>query len=540
MRRLALLTPLLLACHASPLSFWRQIEGTAASLHGVLQGWAQMSDQSFGPALAVPQILDYVKQAVFPKPDPSTSWTYPEAQFIEQDGIVYEAVWYSEFPDHRLRMKSPKLCDDVVQYSGYLDVKGGAHSLFFWFFESRSDPSNDPLMLWLNGGPGCSSSTGLLFELGPCAIADDGRNTTHNPHSWTSNANVIFLDQPVAVGYSYSHDGSSVNTTPVAAEDVWAFLQLFLVRHPKYAHAPFHLAAESYGGHYAPHIASVIHKKNRQLALISAPSQPKINLASVIIGNGLTDPYAQFGSIPDYACKGPYPIFEEDSFQCSALYTKSSTCERLIRSCYNFNSKWTCLPAALYCWTQMYGSFQNLGLNPYDVRKKCDRVADGPLCYKPLQWIETYMNQPDIKAELGASRDVEFQSCNEEVTRAFLGQGDSMHNSAVLLPELLSDGIRLLAYSGNADFMCNFMGIEAWMERLESPFQADFTAAKSVNWTMGDKSVGIVRSAGGAAHSAGNYTFVQMFDSGHMVPHDQPEAALQMITRWVSGKAISQ
>ena len=70
---------------------------------------------------------------------------------------------------------------------------------------------------------------------------------------------MIFLDQPVNVGYSYSDDGSSVSTSPVAAEDVYAFLQLFLNRYPEYASAPFHLAAESYGGTYAPNIASVIH-----------------------------------------------------------------------------------------------------------------------------------------------------------------------------------------------------------------------------------------------------------------------------------------
>jgi len=537
MRYLPFLFPLFLGCYASLSPIWTQIEETAGGICGVLQGWAEMTDQTFGLALTVPRVVDYVRQKFFSTPD-SPSWTPTETQFIEENGIVYEAVSYSEFPEYRLRMKSPRLCDDVLQYSGYLDVNGGAHSLFFWFFESRSDPSNDPLMLWLNGGPGCSSTTGLLLELGPCSISDEGHNTTYNPHSWTSTANMIFLDQPVAVGYSYAQDGSSVNTTPVAANDVWAFLQLFLIRHPKYANAPFHLAAESYGGHYAPHIASVIHKKNQQVALASAPSQLKINLASVIIGNGLTDPYVQFGKIADYACKGPYPVFEEDSFQCSALYSKTSTCERLVRACYSFNSKLTCVPAALYCWSQMYGSFQTLGLNPYDVRKKCDRVADGPLCYKQMQWIETYMNQPQIKAELGARNELEYLSCNEEVTRAFLGQGDSMHNSATLLPELLADGIRLLAYSGNADFMCNYMGIEAWMEQLDSPLQAAFVSSKPMNWTIGGKPVGSVRSAGATKNFAGNYTFVQLFESGHMVPFDQPEAAAQMIDRWVSGKSI--
>ncbi|KAJ7828852.1 serine carboxypeptidase-domain-containing protein, partial [Mycena olivaceomarginata] len=112
------------------------------------------------------------------------------------------------------------LCDtSVKQYSGYLDIADDKH-LFFWFFESRNSPSTDPLVLWLNGGPGCSSSTGLLFELGPCSIANEGKNTTFNKHSWTSSANMIvsrnslvvasltgiqFLDQPVNVARGARH-----------------------------------------------------------------------------------------------------------------------------------------------------------------------------------------------------------------------------------------------------------------------------------------------------------------------------------------------
>lgn len=226
------------------------------------------------------------------------------------------------------------------------------------FFESRNSPEKAPLTLWLNGGPGCSSITGLLFELGPCSIADEGKNTTFNPYSWTTHSNVIFLDQPVNVGYSYSDDGSKVDTSPVAAEDVYAFLELFLERYPKYADAPFHIAAESYGGRYAPTIASVIHKKNKELALATRPTPrvKKINLASIILANGLTDPYEQFASVPTWACEGPYPVYDDpEGAQCQALRAKVPTCQRLIQSCYNFDSKWTCVPAGAYCNSQIMG-----------------------------------------------------------------------------------------------------------------------------------------------------------------------------------------
>jgi len=92
------------------------------------------------------------------------------------------------------------------------------------------------------------------------------------------------------------------------------------------------------------------------------------------------------------------------------------------------------------------------GLNLYDVRRKCDRSedADGPLCYKQLGWIETWMNDARNKAALGANPSRTFESCNMETNQAFMYQGDGMHNSALLLPELINDGVRLLVYAGNA------------------------------------------------------------------------------------------
>lgn len=139
--------------------------------------------------------------------------------------------------------------DKVKQYSGYLDDDEDDKHLFYWFFESRNDPENDPVVLWLNGGPGCSSLTGLFMELGPSSITKDG-DVKYNPSSWNANASVIFLDQPVNVGYSYS--GSSVSNTVAAGKDVYALLTLFFKQFPQYSHQRFHISGESYAGHYIP------------------------------------------------------------------------------------------------------------------------------------------------------------------------------------------------------------------------------------------------------------------------------------------------
>jgi cathepsin A (carboxypeptidase C) len=155
-----------------------------------------------------------------------------------------------------------------------------------------------------------------------------------------------------------------VSTSPVAGEDVHAFLQLFLARYPKYAKAPFHIAAESYGGTYAPNIATVVHKANKAVDVAPVPGVKKINLHSIVLANGLTDPYTQMASVPDYACDGPFPMFEDpDGAQCQSLRSKVPTCQRLIKSCYDYGSRFACVPAALYCNSQLYGPLQRA--SPY-------------------------------------------------------------------------------------------------------------------------------------------------------------------------------
>ncbi|KAF8183771.1 carboxypeptidase C [Mycena galopus ATCC 62051] len=508
-----------------------------------LDGISRVSGFASGDAYhVVDEWLDDAKKAILRGKKNLEKWYHDGKEFIKQNELLYELVSHPSFDEHQLRVTEPELCDtSVKQYSGYLDIADDKH-LFFWFFESRNSPSTDPLVLWLNGGPGCSSSTGLLFELGPCSIANEGQNTTFNKHSWTSSANMIFLDQPVNVGFSYADDGTTVNTSPVAGKDVYAFLELFLSRFPEYSKQPVHISGESYAGTYLPNIAKAIWDGNKQLDLAPTPSLKQINLESVMIGNGLTDPYVQMGSIADYVCDGPYPVYSDpDGPECAALRAKIPTCQNMMQSCYKYNSRFTCVPAILYCNSQLMGPLMQTGLNPYDVRRKCDRSTDGDLCYKEMSYIDTWMNDPQVKVALGVDPTRKFASCNMEVNQAFLFQGDGAHNSAALLTELVNGGVRLLIYAGNADMMCNYMGNERWLEVLDSSFRSEYVNAAPIPWvTAGSgKLAGTVRSAGGQGFTAGNVTFVTVFEAGHMVPFDQPEAALDLFSRWISNTPLS-
>ncbi|KAJ3552650.1 hypothetical protein NM688_g4041 [Phlebia brevispora] len=452
------------------------------------------------------------------------------------------SVRLASLPGHQLRVTEPdpSLCDPtVVQHAGFLDITDKKH-LFFWFFESRKSPEKAPLTLWLNGGPGGSSAMGMLFELGPCNIANEGLNTTFNPYSWNTYSNMIFLDQPAFAGYSYSSDNSTLNSTPDAAEDVYAFLQLFFAKYPQYASAPFHIAAESYGGMFGPHIGSVIHEKNKMLASMFA-SRPglatelkTINLVSIILANGHTDPKVQFSSIPQYVCDGPYAVLDPNSTECVSWKEKVPTCERLIRTCYDFDTPQTCIPAVYFCWFKVWDPLFYLNKNVYDVRKTCGDARNQD-CYPEFKWIRRWMNNSLTKQAIGIDPSLNFELVSLRVQLAFHGHGDSVRNSAGLLPELIGDGIRLLVYAGATDLACNFMGNEAWVEKLDNCFHDEFKQSKAFPWIAVEsgRTAGEVRSATGGRFSAGNLTFVKVYDAGHMMPHDQPEAALDLFTRWI-------
>jgi len=403
--------------------------------------------------------------------------------------------------------------DNVTQYSGYLDNEEDDKHLFYWFFESRNDPKNDPVVLWLNGGPGCSSLTGLFMELGPSSINEKGE-VVFNPSSWNENANVIFLDQPVNVGYSYS--SGKVSNTVAAGKDVYALLTLFFKQFPQYAKQSFHISGESYAGHYIPVFAAEIlsHKKRN------------INLQSVLIGNGLTDGYTQYEYYRPMACgDGGWPAVLNEQ-ECATMDNALPRCQSLIESCYKSESVWSCVPASIYCNNALIGAYQRTGQNVYDVRKPC---GDNPLCYNELDWISKFLNRQDVMDSLGVEVS-KYDSCNFDINRNFLFAGDWMQPFHRLVPGILKE-IPVLIYAGDADFICNWLGNLAWTNKLEWPGQAKYakTELKDLKLAADGSKIGQVKSSG-------NFTFIRLHAGGHMVPYDQPAASLDMLDRWLDGE----
>jgi cathepsin A (carboxypeptidase C) len=416
------------------------------------------------------------------------------------------------------------LCDSSVKsLSGYFSVSDTLDkNYFFWFFESRSAPSTDPLVIWLTGGPGCSSQLALLTENGPCTVTEDGLSTVNNPYSWNSNANILWVDQPAGVGYSYGLKNDHNET--MVAEDMYHFVQEFVKAHPEYAKLELFVFGESYGGHYAPAVSNRIYKGNKNNEGVY------INLKGVGVGNGLTDPVVQYRYYPAMAMNNSYGIKTVSEEAYSNMLDHLNACTLMGAACQeNVDA---CEPAYSFCNIFETTPYYNTGLNPYDIRVPC---GDNDLCYN-FTSIETFLNLPSTREALHVSDKVEaWQSCNTAVDIMFVS--DWMRNFHKELAEMLDDGIRVLIYAGDVDFICNWMGNKAWTLDLMWSGKPSFNAAGDHAWTYNSKEGGSARTSK-AIKGDGSLTFLQVYEAGHMVPMDQPEAALSLLNTFLQNRAF--
>jgi carboxypeptidase C (cathepsin A) len=160
-------------------------------------------------------------------------------------------------------------------YAGTFLVNDTAdHNLFYWYFK-HEDPTA-PLLLWLNGGPGSSSLFGLFVENGPLRVTMGGggdQDFLLSPaeKAWTDSYNVIWLDQPVGVGFSYGTPNVDDITMQVGADEFWNFMQAFYVKYPEMKTVDFHMTGESYAGKYIPLLSYTVLTNNKQSPVFEVP-----------------------------------------------------------------------------------------------------------------------------------------------------------------------------------------------------------------------------------------------------------------------------
>lgn len=212
------------------------------------------------------------------------------------------------------------------QWSGYLPV-GEQKRLHYWLVEAENASNVAPLVLWLNGGPGCSSLDGFIYEHGPFRTdAQDPTKLVRFEYTWASVANMLYLEAPAGVGFSYSTNEEDYETDDdqTAADNVQA-LQAFFHAFPRFKRHEFFIAGESYGGVYVPTLAEAI------VSLVDERKWDGPILRGIAVGNGCSG--TEIG-----VCGGQRWVYDTQYLMSSGLISPKLKRRILITCDFSANS----------------------------------------------------------------------------------------------------------------------------------------------------------------------------------------------------------
>ncbi|KAL4888109.1 peptidase S10, serine carboxypeptidase [Aspergillus ambiguus] len=450
----------------------------------------------------------------------------------------------------------------VKSYSGYVDLSPTSHT-FFWFFEARHDPHNAPITLWLNGGPGSDSLIGLFEELGPCQINSSIEDYI-NPYSWNEVSNLLFISQPLGVGFSYSEteegsinpltevvenasyagvqgrypsiDATLIDTTDLAAQATWEILQGFLGGLPKLdsriKSKDFSLWTESYGGHYGPAFFNYFYEQNQKIAS-GAVDGIHLDFNSLGIINGIIDEAIQAPHYPEFAVHNTYGIKAVNDTVYNYMKFANSMpngCQDQVAFCKATNRTSLadyaiCAEATNMCRDNVEGPYYSFsGRGVYDIRHPYNDPT-------PPSYYNDYLKKDSVMNAIGVN--INYTQSNNDVYYAFQQTGDFVWPNFIDdLEEILALPVRVSLIYGDADYICNWFGGQAVSLAANHSHADQFRAAGYAPLTVGGVEYGETREFG-------NFSFTRVYEAGHEVPFYQPIASLQLFNRTLFGWDIA-
>ncbi|CAI8598441.1 unnamed protein product [Vicia faba] len=419
------------------------------------------------------------------------------------------------------------------QYAGYvdIDVKHG-RSLFYYFVEADHHPHKKPLTLWLNGGPGCSSIGGGAFtELGPFYPKSNGRGLRINSKSWNKVSNLLFVESPAGVGWSYSNTTSDYTIGDDAtANDMVSFLLKWYEKFPSYRQRKLFLTGESYAGHYIPQLANAILDYNSHHS-----SGFKFNIKGLAIGNPLLkldrDAQATYeyfwshGMISDEIGLALTHECDFDDYTYENPHNLSKSCNKAIIDANKIVGEYINIYDVIL--DVCYPSILQQELKLKKMATKINLGVDVCLSYEN----DFYLNLPEVQKALHANRTslpYSWSMCSD-----FLNYSLSDPNIDMLpsLKRIVQNHIPIWIYSGDQDSVVPLLGTRTLIRELAHDLKFKITDPYRVWFHKGQ--------VGGWVTEYGKLlTFATVRGAGHMVPYGQPSRALHLFQSFLSGRRL--
>ncbi|XVE66110.1 hypothetical protein DITRI_Ditri08aG0054400 [Diplodiscus trichospermus] len=448
-------------------------------------------------------------------------------------GLIVLQVWFCVQVD-----SFPALLDRITrlpgqpevgfqQYAGYVTVdEKKQRALFYYFSEAEVDPASKPLVLWLNGGPGCSSlGVGAFSENGP--FRPKGEVLVKNEYSWNREANMLYLEAPVGVGFSYSADASYAVNDRITARDNLVFLQNWFLKFPQYRNRSLFITGESYAGHYIPQLAELMLQFNKKDKLF--------NLKGIALGNPVLEFATDFNSRAEFFWS--HGLISDSTYK---MFTTSCNYSRYVSEYYRGNVSPICSRVISQVSTET-----SRFVDKYDVTLDVciSSVLSQSKVLTPQQVGETvdvcvedetvkYLNRQDVQKALHA-RLVgvrKWAVCSNILDYELL---DLEIPTITIVGGLVKAGIPVMVYSGDQDSVIPLTGSRTLVDRLAKELGLKTTVPYRV-WFEGQQ-------VGGWTQVYGNIlSFATIRGASHEAPFSQPERSLVLFKALLEGGPLPQ
>ncbi|XP_004859858.1 retinoid-inducible serine carboxypeptidase [Heterocephalus glaber] len=404
----------------------------------------------------------------------------------------------------------------------YVTVRKNAH-MFWWLYYATNPCKNFsqlPLVMWLQGGPGGSSTGfGNFEEIGPLDRDLKPRRTT-----WLQAASLLFVDNPVGTGFSY------VNTTDAyakdlatVASDMLVLLKTFFNCHKEFQTVPFYIFSESYGGKMAAGIGLELYKAVQEGII-------KCNFSGVALGDSWISP------VDSVLSWGPY-LYSMSLLDDTGLAEVSTVAEKVLDA---INSGFYKEATQLWEEAEVIIEKNADGVNFYNILTKSTpnlamesslefmpnylaRLSQRHVRHLHQDALSQLMNGPIRKKLKIIPEDISWGAQSSSVFISM--EEDFMKPVISIVDELLEAGVNVTVYNGQLDLIVDTMGQEAWLRKLKWLEMPKFNQLKWKALHSSPKSL----ETSAFVKSYKNLSFFWILGAGHMVPADQGDMALKMM-----------
>ncbi|KAI4318750.1 hypothetical protein MLD38_032420 [Melastoma candidum] len=423
--------------------------------------------------------------------------------------------------------------------TGYIGVGEQEEvQLFYYFAASENRPEDDPLLLWLTGGPGCSALSGLIYEVGPFTFDLKAPHTyppklVLNPYSWTKVSSMIFVDAPVGTGFSYSTTQQGYDSSATKESmDLYEFMRKWLQTHPKFSTNPLYISGDSYSGIIVPMVAYHISNGNMEGLF------PRMNLQGYTVGNPMTLADSDINSRVEYAfyksllsielyesarhhCNGDYINVNQGNAACIDDLKLINKClENIFIGMILEPDCATLSPEPRRLLRRELGSsrdedFLNFTLKPRDHITWC-RSYNYLAIYI---WANDESVQDALHIRMGTVP--KWTRCNYSISFS-----ENVNDTVDYHRQLLRRGYRGLVYSGDHDMVFPYLGTLKWIGLLNLSITSEWQP-----WTVDGQVAGYTIKYN---DTVSQLVFATVLGAGHTAPEYNPKQCLAMIRRWLA------